>query len=210
MSATLAGATHWVVAVPNDIAGKVVDKFRSAMIEKAGKPLAGALPRPQRALAHFAPPRSLAHSSLPFAPTDVSVLEVPMMKVGTLDSLMTLSDELGRVDSFIEGVLKKVERQVAESYVVLKTQDLAAKRKADDVRPIVVPALGLRCAGKPVHDYVARFKWDANTWDPKESLPEQVKRMATAAERIDADMRQYTNAYTEKKTALQAADRKRS
>jgi hypothetical protein len=205
MSASVATATHWVVAVPNDIAGKVVDKFRSAMIEKAGKPLAGACPRPARILTS-----PLAHALSQPRPTDVSVLEVPMMKVGTLDSLMTLSDELGRVDAFIEGVLKKVERQVAESYVVLKTQDLAAKRKADDVRPIVVPALGLRCAGKPVHDYVARFKWDANTWDPKESLPEQVKRMATAAERIDADMRQYTNAYTEKKTALQAADRKRS
>lgn len=136
-------------------------------------------------------------------------MPVQQMRVGTLDTLMSLSDELARVDSAVESVVKKVERQVAESYNALKTQELLAKRRPDDETPINVPALGLRVAGKPVADYVTKFKWDSNTWDPREPLPELVKRISTASERIDADMRQYATAYQEKKTALQAAERKR-
>ena len=35
-------ATHWIVAVPTDLgAAKAVERFKSAMIEAAGRPLAG-------------------------------------------------------------------------------------------------------------------------------------------------------------------------
>jgi hypothetical protein len=36
------------------------------------------------------------------------------MKVGTLDSLMALSDELQKVDSFVENVVKKCEKTLTD------------------------------------------------------------------------------------------------
>ena len=35
-------------------------------------------------------------------------LEIPDLPVGTFDSLMTLSDELGRVDTFAENLCRKI------------------------------------------------------------------------------------------------------
>lgn len=175
-------ASHWLVTVPN-VSGSekaTFDRFNSAMIEKAGRPVA-----------------------------DLSVFKVPMMKVGTLDSLMALSDDLARADSTIESVVKKVERQVAESYNALKVAELQKKQSAND-GPVSIPPLGLRCGGKPVHEYVANFRWDAEQWDAKESLPDLVKRLVAGADKIDSDVRSYAQAYQEKKTALQAAERKRS
>jgi V-type H+-transporting ATPase subunit C len=62
------------------------------------------------------------------------------------------------------------------------------------------------------HDYVANhFKWDVNAWgDRDEPLPDVLRRLTAAADKVDADVRAAAQAYQEKKTALQAAERKRS
>jgi len=43
---------------------------------------------------------------------EVHKLELPELRVGTLDSLMTLSDELGKYDHFIDSVVKKIGTQL--------------------------------------------------------------------------------------------------
>lgn len=137
---------------------------------------------------------------------------VPQLRVGSLDSLMALSDEVARADGFVEGVVKKVERQVTESYNALKLAELAAAAAsagAEAPTLAAVPALGLRCAGKPVYDFLPGWGWDAATWDTREPLPELLRRMTSAAEKVDADIRAVAAAYQEKKTALVAAERKR-
>lgn len=40
--------------------------------------------------------------------------EVPDFRVGTYDTLMSLSDDLAKVDLFVEGVTHKIARQVFE------------------------------------------------------------------------------------------------
>lgn len=40
--------------------------------------------------------------------------EVPELKVGTLDSLMMLSDDLARIDLFVENTTKKIVRQLGD------------------------------------------------------------------------------------------------
>lgn len=40
--------------------------------------------------------------------------EVPDFRVGTYDTLMSLSDDLAKVDMFVEGVTRKIARQVFE------------------------------------------------------------------------------------------------
>lgn len=136
-----------------------------------------------------------------------------MLKVGTLDILMSLSDDVARGDTFVEGVVKKVERQVAESYNAEKTAELLKNGK--DVGPGSIEPLRMYVPGRegkpiPVYDWASTFKWDVNTWgDSSEPLPDILRRLLAAAEKIDQDIRAYAQAYQEKKTALVAAERKK-
>jgi V-type H+-transporting ATPase subunit C len=169
----------------------------------------------------------LSHAStqtqlLPLLPRPLSLLseitpfDVPRtLKVGTLDSLMSLSDEVARADAFVEGVAKKVERQVAEAYFAEKALEVA-KAGGDSV---VTPSVGpLRMyvpggpSGKPipVHEWAAAFKWDAGAWgDSQDSLQDILRRLLAAGEKIDVDIRAYSQSYQERKSALQAAERKK-
>jgi hypothetical protein len=82
----------------------------------------------------------------------VTLFDVPQLKVGTLDGLLSLTDELSRADSSVEGVVKRVERAVTESYVALRLAEMIRKAPAGAEVPTAasVPALGLRCAGRPI------------------------------------------------------------
>ena len=42
--------------------------------------------------------------------------DIPDLPVGTFDTLMTLSDELGRVDTFAEGLCRKIVTTLTELY----------------------------------------------------------------------------------------------
>jgi len=50
------------------------------------------------------------------------------LKVGTMDQLMQLSDELGKIDTYVEGVVKKIERTCIE---VVRTETREAKERAE-------------------------------------------------------------------------------
>jgi hypothetical protein len=43
--------------------------------------------------------------------------DIPNLRVGTLDSLMSLSDELVKKDQFLEVTTKKIARQLVDLYV---------------------------------------------------------------------------------------------
>lgn len=85
----------------------------------------------------------------------------PTMKVGTLDSLMKLADDLGRADSFCEGVVRKTERQVAESHAAYELAQAArAGAGADGSKPVVEP-YKFTIGAEPVASFVERWSWDA-------------------------------------------------
>lgn len=44
---------------------------------------------------------------------------IPELRVGTLDSLMVLSDDLVKVNSLLESVVNKIRRQVSCSWAVI-------------------------------------------------------------------------------------------
>lgn len=150
---------------------------------------------------------------------DVFIFDVPWrsLKVGTLDSLMALSDDLAKVDTFCEGVVRRVQRQVEESslaHAIAQAKE-RGELKADGTPvpgapPFVhVPPM-LKVGGRPVMDYLRKWSWDGEQFDPsRESLPDLVRRLAASAEKVDADMRAIGAAYGEKKAALQALERKR-
>jgi hypothetical protein len=143
------------------------------------------------------------------------VFNVPNMKVGSLDNVMAVADELGRADTFVENVVRKVERQLTDSYLAVKAAEAAAKAAATagagtaTVAPAAIPPLEFKVNGVGVLEFVRKFTWDGEAWDANDSLPDLLKRLVMAAEKVDADVRAAGGMYQEKRTALMNAERKR-
>jgi V-type H+-transporting ATPase subunit C len=188
--------SHWIVSVPGP----------STTASSSGQAQRGAADACRKALVEATGRGDLCA---------VHDFAVPAMKVGTLDQLMQLSDEASRADAFAEGVLKKVERQVAEAYYAKKQAVVAKLGSEEEKRAAVIKPLPMMMLvegkARPVHAWAAEFRWDAATWgDRDEALPDVLRRLLGAADKIDADVRAVTQAYQEKKSALVAAERRRS
>jgi V-type H+-transporting ATPase subunit C len=117
-------------------------------------------------------------------------LEVPSLMVGTLDSLMTLSDELGKTDSVIESIVRKVEKSSLE----------LAGKKATEL------TVG---GGVPTSRYIQQFAWDYAKYPNRRPLKELVSLIATGVTSIDDELKQLSTSYGDKQAALQDAKRKK-
>jgi V-type H+-transporting ATPase subunit C len=142
---------------------------------------------------------------------DVNEFPVPAMKVGTFEGLLAMSDDLGRADSYCEGVVRKTERQIADTYLASKAAESARGRSSagTDAGAAAPPPLPLTVNSVPVTEYLRRWTWDFEAWDPRDPLPDLVKRILAAAERVDSELRSYASAYGEKRTQLTALERRR-
>lgn len=116
-------------------------------------------------------------------------LEVPSLMVGTLDSLMNLSDDLGKTDTLIESVVRKVEKSSIE---------LAGKKATE-----------LTVGGVPSTRYIQQFAWDYAKFPNRRPLKELVSLIAGSVAAIDEELKQLSNSYGEKQVALQDSKRKR-
>ncbi|GCB69757.1 hypothetical protein scyTo_0012483 [Scyliorhinus torazame] len=79
---------------------------------------------------------------------------IPELKVGTLDSLVGLSDELGKLDTFVEGIVKKLAQYTAD--IMEDSKDKAQEN--------------LLANGVDLHRYVTHFQWDMAKYPIKQSL----------------------------------------
>ena len=164
--------------------------------------------------------------------------------MGSLDSLVSLTDELARADAQLEACFKRAERAVTDSYIAANVAKyLEEKGAAADLTkmPPIKPQT-FYSLGKPVHNWVGLpreqwprtssasssagggstpgghtapattflqvFEWDSQEWDIMEPLPSLIRRIISAAEKTDQELRAAMQTYTEKKTALVAAERK--
>mmetsp|Transcript_7342 Transcript_7342/g.12195 ORF Transcript_7342/g.12195 Transcript_7342/m.12195 type:complete len:424 (+) Transcript_7342:109-1380(+) len=116
-------------------------------------------------------------------------LEVPSLMVGTLDSLMTLSDELGKTDSIIESIVRKVEKS---------SMELAGKKATE-----------LTVGGVPSTRYIQQFAWDYAKYPNRRPLKELVSLISSGVSAIDEELKQLSNSYGDKQAALQDAKRKK-
>lgn len=107
--------------------------------------------------------------------------------VGTLDTLMSLSDDLVRVDATVEGVVRKIERQFHE----LQEGDQA-----------------LTVDGVPVERYLNYFAWDDAKHPHRRPLPEIVQSIQSSTGKTEEELKQLSSRYAEKKQQLQLQQRK--
>lgn len=117
---------------------------------------------------------------------------IPDLKVGTLDVLVGLSDELGKLDAFCEGVTRKVAHYLGE---VLEDQ----RDKLLD---------NLTANGMELGTYLTRFQWDMAKYPIKQSLKSIADIIAKQVSQIDTDLKTKSSAYNSLKGNLQSLERK--
>ncbi|KAL3617603.1 V-type proton ATPase subunit C [Castilleja foliolosa] len=116
---------------------------------------------------------------------------IPNLRVGTLDSLLSLSDDLLKANSFIEGVSHKIRRQIEE---------------LERVSGVVSSSLTVD--GVPVDSYLTRFVWDEAKYPTMSPLREVVDGIHVQIARIEDDLKVRISEYSNVRSQLNAINRK--
>uniref|UniRef100_A0A672HC16 V-type proton ATPase subunit C n=1 Tax=Salarias fasciatus TaxID=181472 RepID=A0A672HC16_SALFA len=127
---------------------------------------------------------------------------IPELKVGTLDVLVGLSDELAKLDSFVESVVKKVAQYMAD--VLEDSRDKVQENllaNGGKVKAIVLCVLDLVT-------YITRFQWDMAKYPIKQSLKNISEIISKQITQIDNDLKSRASAYNNLKGNLQNLERK--
>lgn len=97
-------------------------------------------------------------------------LDVPELRVGTLDTLMALSDDLTKTSNVMENVATKIRRQVHEFGGAAAVN-------------------GLKVEGMAVESYMQRFKWEEAKFPVRRPLKETVEKVTEVVGRIEDDLK---------------------
>jgi len=119
---------------------------------------------------------------------------MPDLKVGTLDQLVGLSDDLGKLDGFVEGITRKIAAYLGD---VLEEQ----RDKLQE---------NLLANGSDLATYMTRFQWDAAKYPIKQSLRNISDIISKQVSQIDADLKVKSSAYNNIKSTLQSIERKQA
>jgi V-type H+-transporting ATPase subunit C len=118
--------------------------------------------------------------------------EVPSLMVGTLDSLISLSDDLTKTDAIVEGIMRKVEKTGQE------LSSFSGKKSE------------LTVGGVPAKRYIQQFAWDYAKYPNRRPLKELVSLISGGASSIDEELKLMSTAFADKMAALTDAKRKKS
>ncbi|XP_067655075.1 V-type proton ATPase subunit C-like [Haliotis asinina] len=118
--------------------------------------------------------------------------QIPDLKVGTLDILVGLSDELGKLDVFCESVTRKVAQYLGD----------VLEDKRDKLRE------NLKVNDAPPGNYLQRFQWDLAKYPIKQSLKNIADIVGKQVNQIESDLKTKSNAYNNLKGNLQSLERK--
>ncbi len=127
---------------------------------------------------------------------DFYKLEIPNLHHGTLDSLIALSDELTRVNTMVESVVRKVERQ----YFEMRAHDPNKKT------PIPI----LKVQERTIDSYLQRWSWDFARYQHQgKKLGELVNQMTVLASTTDEELKALLATHSEKLQSLTMWQRKK-
>ncbi|CRK91209.1 CLUMA_CG004892, isoform A [Clunio marinus] len=119
---------------------------------------------------------------------------IPDLKVGTLDQLVGLSDDLGKLDAYVETITRKVAVYLGD---VLEDQrdKLIENLLANNV---------------DLSQYITRFQWDMAKYPIKQSLRNIADIISKQVGQIDADLKTKSSAYNSLKGNLQNLEKKQT
>lgn len=117
---------------------------------------------------------------------------LPELKVGTLDTLVGLSDDLGKLDVIVEGVVRKVANYFAE--VLEEKQDKVLEN--------------LQVNGHEPANYLKKFQWDGAKYPTKQPLRNLAEIISKQVSQIDSDLKTKAQSYNNIKASLLTLERK--
>lgn len=117
------------------------------------------------------------------------------LKVGTLDILVSLSDQLQKLDPFVESVVRRIAQYVAD---ILEPEDKA----------MLYENLLVGQNKHTMENYVARFQWDIAKFPLRQPLPGIVDGISKMVSQIDIDLKQKSQAYNTLRQSLNSIERK--
>lgn len=117
---------------------------------------------------------------------------IPDLKVGTLDQLVGLSDDLGKLDTFVEQITRKVSNYLGD---VLEDQ----RDKLGE---------NLLANGVDLATYVTQFRWDMAKYPIKQSLKNLSDIISKQVSQIESDLKTKSAAYNSLKSSLQSIEKK--
>ncbi|CAF1622140.1 unnamed protein product [Rotaria magnacalcarata] len=123
------------------------------------------------------------------------ILNIPDLKVGTLDSLVALSDDLARLDQYIEGVAKKLTQFFFHDIL-------------DDDRNRLAENLVLGPNGYDPIRYITEFQWDHAKYPTKQSLKNLSDIIAKATTHIENELKLRSQSYNSVKQNLETFEKK--
>ncbi|XP_051822090.1 V-type proton ATPase subunit C 1-like [Antechinus flavipes] len=121
-----------------------------------------------------------------------SKFSIPELKIGTLDILISLSDELDKLDSLAEINVKEMSKYMTE--VLEDSEDKAGEMLLVDGLDLVT--------------YLTRFQWNMAKYPITESLKSLAEMMAKGAKQISNDFRARSSSYNELKVNIQNLEKK--
>jgi V-type H+-transporting ATPase subunit C len=118
--------------------------------------------------------------------------QIPDLKVGTLDSLMALSDELSKYDIYIENVTKKIANQLF---------DLIEKETTNFNENLTVN-------NTTIDTYLSFFRWDEAKYPTSHSLKALTELIHTHVSKLEEELKIKSTEYNNILHSLQVIERK--
>lgn len=125
--------------------------------------------------------------------SELHKFDIPDLRVGTLDSLMTLSDDLTKIDTYVDSVVKKIGRQIL---------DLLGKEKRSEARFDINDA--------SMDSFVVRFKWEDARYPRRKSLNELTETIQSQVAKLDDELKAKSAEYNNVINAIQQRKKKES
>lgn len=148
--------------------------------------------------------------------------KIPKLRVGTLDQLMQLSDELLKVDQHAEQVSKKIERSVYDMIDNKPVKDDEKKKDKNKKKPKFELKVDLDMSGArqgkskgnkrekvdlPPHEYVKLFRWD-RLYNSSEPIKDMAQSMYEKILKADDELKTKMSSYSDFNTAVENIERK--
>ncbi|KAL5480042.1 hypothetical protein EMCRGX_G023659 [Ephydatia muelleri] len=135
----------------------------------------------------------------------ISNFPVPELKIGTMDTLVSISDQLQKLDPFIENVVCKLAQYIAEII-----RNSAGASRDDKLPEGLHDALyvGSGSARLTVGEYLRKFQWEVARFPLKQPLPVIVDSISKLVTQIEADYKQKASTYNGICQNIQAFEKK--
>jgi V-type H+-transporting ATPase subunit C len=122
---------------------------------------------------------------------------LPSLRVGSLDSLLSLSEDLGRKDQFFEGVVNKIARQLRDLYVDPDTGN--NERPSDMI---------LSVGNVSLDKYLASFEWDEAKFKLASPLKDIIDAVSSTMTKIEEELRTKSASFQSVTQAIAAEKKK--